>query len=133
MQSETCHCFLCPSFSVSLFFPASQHGSIAPRGETPIRTCGSCHPLSPPTPVSFSFPTSCDLPALSFPPSPCCLRSLSVSICTRPAHCNKLCKYACFAASLFLLRLSKSAPCATERGFNSCASYCSLLLMLHAK
>lgn len=84
-------------------------------------------------PVSFSFPTSSDLPALSLPSSPCCLRSLSVSMCTRPSHCNKTVQVCMFAASLFLLRWSKSAPCATERGFNSCASYCSLLLTLPTK
>lgn len=140
-QSETCHRFLCPSFCVSLFFPASQHGSIFRRGETPIRTCGSCHPLLmppptlPPPPPPFCFLSP--LPVTS-PPSPH-LRLLAV-FDRVPFQCARATLAAIkpgqvcmFAASLFLLRWSKSAPCATEKGFNSRASYCSLLLMLHTK
>lgn len=130
--------FLCPFLSVSLFFPAYQreHRSEGRRRFGHVEVVICCwRPPPTPSPDSFSFPTSCDLPALSLPPSPRRLRSLSISMRARPSRHNKATNVqeCTFVASLFLLRWSKSAVCATERAFNSCTSYCSLLLMLHTK
>lgn len=118
-RGETCLAF-CVPFSLSLFssLPTNMGASLG--GERhPFRHVEVVICCRRPPPVSFSFPISCDLLALSLPPSPCHLRSLSM--CTRPSRRNKTMQVCTFAASLFLLRWSKSALCATERGFNSCA------------
>lgn len=140
IQGESCHYTnhcgpLCVplSLSVCLFFlPCLSTWEHCLEGEKQIWTCGSCHPvLMPLFPFLFYFlwPLHPLLPSIS-----CLLRSLSIIMCTRFCHCNKTVHAYMFAASFALLRWSKSAPYATEKGFNSCVvSYCSLLFMLHTK